>query len=200
MEQNCVSDVENAGEESTGHRSDPVLVQACIAGDGEAWATLVERYNRLVYSVPRRMGMSTSDCEDVTQNVFVILHRYLGSLQDQTRLSAWLITTARRESWAQARRNRPSDELDERMASPVEVNSSDVEELERAQTVRDALGRIDEKCRELLKALFLAPDEPDYQAIATRLGMAIGSIGPTRARCFKKMEKVLAEMGVESAF
>jgi len=195
-----VAEDQQEDDGSSGHRSDPALVQACIAGDATAWALLVERYNRLVYSVPRRMGMSPSDCEDVTQNVFIILYRYLRSLQDQTRLSAWLITTARRESWAQARRNRPTDELGEHLASPIEVSSTEVEALERGQAVREALDRIDQKCRELLKALFLEPDEPDYHAIAGRLGMAVGSIGPTRARCFKKMERALAEIGVESAF
>lgn len=34
--------------------TDARLVEACLAGDQSAWAALVERYARLIYSVPRR--------------------------------------------------------------------------------------------------------------------------------------------------
>ncbi|MFG0253196.1 MAG: RNA polymerase sigma factor [Phycisphaerales bacterium JB038] len=60
---------------------------------------LVDRYARLIYSIARDCGLGSADAEDAFQNVFLALHRRLDSLRDQTRLSSWLITTARRECW-----------------------------------------------------------------------------------------------------
>jgi DNA-directed RNA polymerase specialized sigma24 family protein len=43
--------------------------------------------------------------------------------------------------------------------------------------------------------MFLVPETPSYETIAERLGMKVGSIGPTRARCFEKLQRILEEMG-----
>ncbi|MFM9108933.1 MAG: RNA polymerase sigma factor [Chloroflexota bacterium] len=188
---------------SIGEWNDAALVTACLAGEERAWQELVRRYGRLVYSIPRRMGMSDADADDVFQNVFASVLRALPGLQDQTRLSAWLITTTRRECWKVAGRNRGHADLDglaEVLPAIDDGPVADIERLEREQAVRSALARLDEKCRNLLTALFLLPDgQPPYEEIAARLGMAIGSIGPTRARCFRKLEPILAEYGLDAA-
>ncbi len=184
------------------HRADPALVAACLAGDELAWQELVNRYGRLVYSIPRRMGMSDADAEDVFQNVFSTVLRALPSLQDQTRLSSWLITTTRRESWKVAGRSRANahadvDEMAEILPDISDEPVADIERLEREHAVHAALARLDQKCRDLLTSLFLNPDDQSYEEIAARLGMAIGSIGPTRARCFRKLEPILREAGLD---
>ena len=81
------------------HESDAALVRACLAGDEDAWEELVDRYGRLVYSIPRRLGLSAVDADDVFQNVFAALFRRLADLRDQSRLTSWLITTTYRECW-----------------------------------------------------------------------------------------------------
>lgn len=179
---------------------DPALVAACLAGDQRAWEAVVDRYGRLVYSVPRRAGLSEADADDVFQVVFAAMVRALPGLRDQTRLSSWLITTARRESWRVSARVRAGGaELDEavpdRAAAPIE----NVARLEREQAVREAMAGLDPKCRDLLTALFLDPEPAAYGVVAERLGMAIGSIGPTRARCFRKLEPLLREAGIDDA-
>lgn len=183
------------------HLSDPLLVRACLAGDEAAWEELIDRYGRLVYSIPRRLGLSESDADDVFQNVFVTLLRNLGSLRDQTRLSAWLITTTRREAWrlGRAGSRRAEDELNESLPADDPAALDDVVRWEREQGVREALRRLDDRCRELLTALFLEPATPSYEVIASRLGIPVGSIGPTRARCFKKLDAILRELGIDGA-
>jgi DNA-directed RNA polymerase specialized sigma24 family protein len=56
--------------------------------------------------------------------------------------------------------------------------------------VQRALERLGERCRQLLHALF-SGDSPGYEAIATRLGLPIGSIGPTRARCLARLRRLI---------
>jgi RNA polymerase sigma factor (sigma-70 family) len=157
----------------------------------------VDRYGRLVYSIPRRYGLSEADASDVMQTVFVTAFRKLETLKDHERLSAWLITTAHRESWRVGKRSSRDSQLDE---SITDLGSPDDEQLgawERQHVVRQALEQLGGRCQELLSALFLEPAEASYDEIARRLDMKIGSIGPTRARCFKKLEAILAELGFE---
>lgn len=200
-DQGGVIDEEHAEPKDRVHLSDPALVRSCLAGDNVAWEELVDRYGRLVYAIPRRMGLSESDVQDVFQNVFVTLLRHLGNLRDQTRLSAWLITTTRRESWrlGRERGRHVASELNEMIVDDAPPLLEDVVRWEREQAVRQSMRRLDDRCRELLTCLYLEPGTQSYEAIAERLNMPVGSIGPTRARCFKKLDAFLRELGIESS-
>jgi len=184
---------------ATGNRrfaSDPALIQACIAGDRSAWDELIEHYGRLVYSIPMRYGMDRNEADEVFQSVFAILLERLEQLRDQTRVSSWLITTAHRECWRRGRRKPVDAELDEREIAADAPPEASVQQWELQNAVRAGLDRLGDPCKSLLHALFLSPAERDYKAIADELGMRVGSIGPTRARCFEKLERILGEMGV----
>ena len=61
--------------------------------------------------------------------------------------------------------------------------------------MRTGLERLGGKCRDLLEALFGATGEPNYIVIAEKLGIRVGSIGPTRARCLEKLADVLQTLG-----
>jgi RNA polymerase sigma factor (sigma-70 family) len=184
------------------YRTDPALIEACLRGDRAAWALLVERYSRLVWSIPRKYGLQATDAEDVHQTVFASLVHHLGELRDRERLSSWLITTATRECWrlrrsAQRRRVTQGDEGLE--ATPeVPLPETDLVDEER-QLVREAMDRLNERCRELLQMLFSSADEPHYPEVAEQLDMPIGSIGPTRARCLAKLEAILRTLGVQGS-
>ncbi|MHC4949076.1 MAG: RNA polymerase sigma factor [Planctomycetota bacterium] len=178
------------------HRSDPALVQACLRGDRAAWDRLVDQYGRLVYSIAHRYGLEEGDADDVFQAVFLVLFRRLETLKDQTRLSAWLITTTHRECWRIGRRSEVPG-LEETITDLGEPSEEQSERWERQHLVRLGLERLGGRCQELLQALFLEGAETGYESIAARLGMPVGSIGPTRARCFAKLERILSELGVE---
>lgn len=176
---------------------DRELVLACLNGDPGAWDRLVDRYGRLVYSVPRKLGLSDADADDVFQVVFGIVLRRLDTLRETERLSAWLIRTTYREAWRIGRRSRAAPgELPESAASSAVPSEEVVAAFETQHLVRQAVAELDERCGALLRALFFETPTPEYQQIADRLGLRIGSIGPTRARCFEKLERVLRDLGV----
>lgn len=68
---------------------------------------------------------------------------------------------------------------------------------ERQHLIREALKRLGGRCETLLSELFLGKTEGSYDAVAERLGIPVGSIGPTRARCLKKLEELLLSMGYQ---
>lgn len=175
---------------------DATLVAGCLAGRQDAWDALVDRHARLVRSVPRRYGLGDSDADDVAQAVFLQLHRRLETLRDADRLTSWLITTAHRESW-RVGRARPdlADHLAETIADVGQPDAGDAARWERSDAVRRGLAELGGRCEALLVRLF-RDERPDYEAIARELDMPVGSIGPTRARCFSKLAPILRRLGV----
>ncbi|NJN96977.1 MAG: sigma-70 family RNA polymerase sigma factor [Anaerolineales bacterium] len=75
------------------------LIQGCRRGDSAAWEALLERYQRLVYSIPRRAGLDEDRSAEVFQRVFSKLVEYLDRIEQPDRIGAWLATTARHEMW-----------------------------------------------------------------------------------------------------
>ena len=180
------------------YTSDPALIQACLNAEKAAWDTLVERYGRLVYSIPHRYGFSADDADDVFQNVFLLAYRSLDKLKDQARLSSWLITTTHRECWRIGKRRGQHTELDAKIDDVAAPDDDQVLVWERQHLVRQGLMILGGKCEQLLSLMFLDPEKPSYATIAERLGTKIGSIGPTRARCFEKLQRILQKLGAFS--
>src|SRR6185369_17971886 len=79
--------------------SDEALVLACRRGDETAWEALIERFQRLIYSIPRRAGLDEDAAADVFQNIFANLVERLDRIEQPDRIHAWLVTTAKRETW-----------------------------------------------------------------------------------------------------
>jgi len=178
--------------------TDRKLIIACRRGDERAWETLIDRYERLVFSIARRYGLSTEDAADVVQKVFVILLQSIDRLPDDVNLGGWLTTVARRHTWralARLGRELPGEKEDiaESVALLGRQSPDPVDRWELVQTVHDALNRLGKRCRQLLLALYFDPLEPSYAEVAGRLKMAVGSIGPTRARCLAKLKALLEE-------
>ena len=178
------------------YQDDPKLITACLAGKQNAWDELVERYGRLIYSIPRKYGFCDADADDVYSSVFTILFRKLDTVRDQSRLAAWIIRTTHRECYRIGKKANRYTELDHLIEDVSEPAPDQLMQWEHQQLVREGLIQLGGRCQELLTALFMEQANPDYEAIADQLGMKVGSIGPTRARCFEKLEKILLEMGL----
>lgn len=176
---------------------DAVLVAACLGGDASAWDALLARYEGLIYSLILRAGLSGSDAEDVFQDVCVLLLNHLGDLRDVSRLAGWLAATTKREAWRLQRRRGiapPTTSLDEAPEPPSDAADSPegaTIALEEGRLVREALDRLPERCRRLLTLLYVEEPPASYADTAARLGLPLGSIGPSRARCLQRLQKIL---------
>jgi RNA polymerase sigma factor (sigma-70 family) len=172
------------------------LVAAAARGEQQAWAALVERYLPLVRSVTRAYRLAERDAEDVSQTVWLRLVEHLDGIREPRALPKWLMTTTSHEAVRLIRsagRERPVDPLtDPVVAGADHVDlAADLVRAERQQALRDGLAELSAADRKLL--VLLAEDPPlSYQQISARLGMPIGSIGPTRSRCLARLRSTRA--------
>jgi RNA polymerase sigma factor (sigma-70 family) len=174
-------------------RADQGLIARCRKGDPRAWEALVEDFAALVYSIPRRHGLSANECDDVSQTVFTSLLANLDQLRDDHALPKWLITTAHRATWRAARASARAQERPPGL-HPLEQTPSfeEVARLEHIQVVRTGLQQLGQPCRELLELMFV--HNADYQTTAARLGLSPGSLGPIRRRCLEKLRAKLSDI------
>jgi RNA polymerase sigma factor (sigma-70 family) len=182
---------------------DGKLVQACRDGDQEAWAVLVHRYRRLIFSIPMRYGAQPADAADIFQAVCLELYAELPKLRRVESLRSWLIsvTTHQAFHWKQRVRRRTSREStsadDEAEVVPAPILPDVLEVTEREQTLRDAIDTLPPRCREMIRLLFFSDPPLPYAEVAKRLGLATGSIGFIRGRCLKKLQRALDDAGFE---
>ncbi|MFV9507563.1 MAG: RNA polymerase sigma factor [Oscillochloridaceae bacterium umkhey_bin13] len=180
--------------------SDEALINACRRGDEAAWDQLVTRYERLIFTIARRAGLEEAQAADVMQRVFMILLERLATISNPQRLAAWITATTRREAWRVRRQERmllSADDLQTAWLTELEDQTLMPDELmiqlEDQHEILRALDRLDERCRTMLKLLFLQPDPPSYTEIAAVFEMPVGAIGPTRARCLEKLHKLFED-------
>jgi RNA polymerase sigma factor (sigma-70 family) len=176
------------------------LIGAAGAGDRAAWEAIVDRFAALVWATARAHRLSPADAADVVQTTWLRLVENLDRIKDPERLGAWLATTARRECLRHIRLHGREIAVGE--DSVFDAPSEDRTEQrlishDRKTALRRAFARISERCQALLR-LLAAPESLSYEEIAAALGMPIGSIGPTRARCLDQLRRTpeLAELQI----
>lgn len=169
------------------------LVRAAAAGDQRSWDAIVDRFTGLLWSVARGHRLDTADAADVVQTTWLRFVENLERLREPARAGAWLATTARRESLRTLRRAGRALPTDDEAAFDVPDERQTTPEDEVVTGDRDrllwvAVDALPDRCRQLLRVLASDPP-PSYEAVSAALEMPIGSIGPTRSRCFGKLRE-----------
>ena len=163
--------------------TDAELVDRCRSGEPEAWDELVERFSRYVYAVcVKGFRLSEADAEDVFQEVFTRVYTHLHTLRDDAALRPWIAQLTRRlciDTLSKAGREQPA-------AEPVsEGVAGDLDEIDEAFAVREALTTLPEACQEILDRFF-ARDQ-SYRTISNELEIPSGTIASRIARCLGKL-------------
>jgi RNA polymerase sigma factor (sigma-70 family) len=160
--------------------------------DRQAWDALVERYVPLVWSIACRHRLSGGDAEAVGQAVWLYLVEYLGNLADPAALPGWLAIITRRECHRiqRARCQLPgAGQLAETMPDEQAVMAGpELLAAERDVALREAFARLPAAGQHLLGLLLADPPVPDAE-ISARLGIPVGSIGPSRRRYLDKLRR-----------
>jgi RNA polymerase sigma factor (sigma-70 family) len=181
--------------------ADAILVRACLDGNAEAWAAVMGKYKRLIYSIPIKFGAQPDDAAEIFQSVCADPVAELPRLRRHEALKPWLMrvtrhktlhwkTQVRRESlWAQAA------DASDALAMADGAGAKLLEDVQREQALREAIASLPPRCREMVRLLFYEQPPLPYNEVARRLGLATGSIGFIRGRCLKKLRARLKTAG-----
>lgn len=153
-------------------------LERCARGESAACAQLVERHGRLVGTIILRTLGRHEDVEDLVQETFLRVFRFLPEFQGRAKLSTWICTVAQRVAIdALRRRQRALPETREQtspeLAAPDDVHQ-EVEQAERDALVRAALAELPDKYR--LPLLYATIEGLDYDTIGTMLAMPVGTV------------------------
>jgi RNA polymerase sigma factor (sigma-70 family) len=178
---------------------DELLVQQCLRGSEQGWSALIDKYKNLIFSIPIKLGLSREDAVEIFQAVCLALLHDLPELREPRALAAWLIqlTSHKCARWRQEQRRYVATDIrEDALAETSGLPDQMVQELEREQIVREALGEVSVECRRLVDLLFYSNPPVPYDEAAKTLGLAKGSIGAIRMRCLEKLRRSLVRKGI----
>ena len=181
-------------------RDNAALLTACGSGEPAAWDEMVGRFSRLISTVTGSYRLSPADAEDVHQLTWLRLVQNVDRIRDPGRLGDWLATVAAREAMKAASRTASRSRLVVPVGDVADLDalaghSPGPEQLVLAaqltEEVERAVAGLTCRCRDLLRRT-LADPRPSYEQISAALDLSVGSVGPIRTRCLRRLRTALA--------
>lgn len=188
---------------------DELDLAACLEqsaeGDQAAWGRLVARFTPLLWAVARAHRLPDAEASDAVQGTWLRLVENLGRIREPDRLGAWLATTCRRECLSTLRRSSREQPVDHSRVIDLTGAAVDADvdtELlrrERDATLWSVFEQLSDPCRRLLRLLVSDPP-PSYDEVSAALDMPVGSIGPTRGRCLRRLHDLVVAAGISGTY
>jgi RNA polymerase sigma-70 factor (ECF subfamily) len=174
--------------------ADAARVRDCLAGDPQAFAALVERYEKPVFNVALRMLRHPDDARDVVQNVFLKAYQSLRSYDPRFKFYSWIYRMAINESLDILRlRGRSSGPVDEQLAAddagPTESLAGD----QLREVVLDAVEKLQPEHRAVIVLKYFV--DRSYEDMGQILGIAAGTVKSRLYEARQQLKEQLASRG-----
>lgn len=177
--------------------SDADLIREVLAGNARAYATLMGRYQHMVFTLAVRMLGDRELAEETTQDVFVKAYHSLGSFRGESKFSTWLYRVAYHKILdACAREKRINGHM-----SHVEIGNlatgghdstwSGLLENERREVLLRVLGRLSAEENSVLSLFYL--QELSLKEIAAITGTSPSLVKVRLFRARERLKKMLEE-------
>jgi len=182
--------------------SDRELIDRTIAGDGGAFAMLVERFQRKIYRVAYAIVRDEMEADTIAQDTFVQAYTHLARFEGRAELETWLTRIAINRSRDSLRRRRfvslfnirEEDGESEALIEPVDDRPDPERQLLSAQ-LRVAIQRAERTLSAQQKTIFRLRhyENLPLEDIADHLGLRAGTVRAHLFRAIHKVRKELAE-------
>ncbi len=173
----------------TDQNDDCVWVTRCLKGEAAAFEPLVDRYQRVLFSVALRLLGNYDDAKDATQNAFIRAYEHLDSFDPNRRFFSWIYRIAVHESLNFRRARRPQQEMDPGIAV-MGGQTEAVEARETSERVEQALARLSVEYREVVVLRYFG--ELSYEEISEALGVPEKTV---KSRLFSARQRLATELG-----
>ena len=178
--------------EPTPEPSDGTVVRAVLTGDVEQYAVLVRRYKDRYARYASRMLGSVDAAEDAVQDALIRAYERLPQCRDPEKFAGWFFLILRNRCFAERRRDRRSNGLDQvgEMAAS-EGSHASLERKEQARSLEQALLQLTPEQREVFVLKHV--EELSYDEIAARVGTGVAALKMRMHRAYDRLRELLGE-------
>lgn len=170
--------------------TDEALIAAAVAGEGAAFGTLVERYERAVYHLALRTLHDPEEAKDAAQEAFFKAYRGLRTFRPGAKFSTWILTIVYHACCDRlARRKRFSGEELPETADPAAGPEAQAESADDVQRLRSAVDALPDKYRAVITLFHL--QNKQYEEIAQVLDLPMGTVKTHLFRAKELLRKAL---------
>lgn len=154
-----------------------------------AFAQLVKIYQQPLYYHIRRMVGNHQDADDVLQNTFVKVWRFIGDFKEEAKLYTWMYRIASNEAlgFLRAQKSVPSGDSDAQMHASISTDGPDGEDI--AQKLEEALKTLPDRQRQVFDLKYFS--ELKYDEISEITGTSVGALKASYFHAVKKIETYL---------
>lgn len=170
------------------------LLTEARAGDRRGLDEMVRELTPLLWHVARSEGLDEEAAADVVQGTWLNLLGSLGKIHTPMALTGWLVTVTKREAWrvnGARRTERVDEDVLARLPDPADRPDEWVVADDQRKQLWRAVAQLSDRCQRLMRVVAFT-HRPSYQEVSVALGIARGSIGPTRGRCLARLRALLA--------
>jgi RNA polymerase sigma factor (sigma-70 family) len=176
--------------------SDIELIDQVLAGNQAAYADLVKRHQRFVFTLAMRFAKGREDAEEIAQDCFIKAYRSLGSFQRQSKFSTWLYSIVYTTAMTFLRKRRlDTDSIDdedtyiqvENQSSAYDVN--DAENKSRSFYLNQAIEQLLPDDATIITMFYKG--EQSLEEIAQAMGMEANTIKVKLFRARQRLKEKL---------
>ncbi len=158
--------------------NDSELINQILNGNRNAFAFLVNRYQKLVVHITGRLIQRQEEVEDVCQDVFLKVYQNLGKYRNECKLSTWIATIAYNTSINYLRKFKKGEEVNPDdsaiMHNLTDFKSDNYEQTDLHRYIREQIENLPVQYRTVLTLFHL--EDFSYQEIEQITGMPEGTV------------------------
>ena len=179
------------------HQSDQYYIDLVLQGDHQSFATLVSRYQQLVYTVVYRVVKNREQAEEIAQDTFVKAYTSLSGFRGESAFSSWLYMIAYRKALDAIKANKRiirSDRIEEIVENeigPIHDALEYMQEQERKEIIRKSILKLPEDEAVIITLYYF--EEKSVKEIVEIVGLSADNIKIKLYRSRKKLYSILKQ-------
>lgn len=174
--------------------TDYELTQLAAGGNMPAFEEIYNRHHRRVYSICLRMLQNATEAEDLTQDVFIQLHRKIGSFRGDSAFTTWLHRlTVNQVLMHFRKRNVKFEKTTEEGETPVQIVGGTENPRKMPIVDKIAIENAIEQLPPGYRNVFVLHDVEGYEheEVARILGCSVGTSKSQLHKARLKLRKLL---------